>query len=241
MSNLLIEIGNTALKAAYAQGLTLGKTFRYQGERMIEFICSLVQKEEKPELTVISSVRIISAEDEQILRCSCGNMILLDPCHTDILRAYGFPEYLSYDRAASMIATRHLFKGQKCLVFDFGTTVSIDFLSADGTYEGGNISLGLRTRFKALNRYARVLPLVNTPKEIPQRVNSTVSSIEAGIISGIVFEIEGYVSQRSGSVVVFTGGDAEYFAKQTKTPTFIVCNLVLMGLASIAQDYVEEK
>lgn len=241
MSNLLIEIGNTALKAAYTQGLTLGKTFRYQGERMMEFICSLVEKEEKPELMVVSSVRNVTEEDEQIMRSCCANMILLDSNHTDVLRAYGFPEYLTYDRAASMIATRHLFKGQKCIVFDFGTTVSIDFLSENGVYEGGNISLGLRTRFKALNRYARVLPLVNTPKEIPHKINSTLSSIEAGIVSGILFEIEGYVSQRPGSVVVFTGGDAEYFAKQTKNPTFIVCNLVLMGLASIAQDYVEEK
>lgn len=241
MSNLLIEIGNTALKAAYAQGLTLGKTFRYQGERKMEFIASVVEKEEKPELMVVSCVNSVSAEEEEALRCLCGSLIVLDSAHTDILRAYGFPEYLTYDRAASMIAVRHLFKGQKCIVFDFGTTVSIDFLSLEGEYLGGNISLGCRTRFKALNRYARVLPLVNTPKEIVSRGTSTLSSIESGIISGMVFEIEGYVSQSPGSVVIFTGGDAEYFAKQTKNPTFIVCNLVLMGLASIAQDYVEEK
>ena len=41
MSNLLVEIGNTALKAAWADGLTLGKTFRYQGEKMLEFVESL--------------------------------------------------------------------------------------------------------------------------------------------------------------------------------------------------------
>ena len=40
-ANLIIDIGNTALKAAWADGLTLGKTFRYQGERMLDFILSI--------------------------------------------------------------------------------------------------------------------------------------------------------------------------------------------------------
>ena len=31
--NLLIDVGYTAIKAAWADGITLGKTFRYQGER----------------------------------------------------------------------------------------------------------------------------------------------------------------------------------------------------------------
>ena len=46
MPNLLIEIGNTALKAAWADGMTLGKMFRYQGENVIEYIVSLTEKKE---------------------------------------------------------------------------------------------------------------------------------------------------------------------------------------------------
>ena len=41
MANLVIDIGNTALKASWADGMTLGKTFRYQGEKMLDFILSL--------------------------------------------------------------------------------------------------------------------------------------------------------------------------------------------------------
>ena len=55
MPNLLIEIGNTALKAAWAEGTTLGKTFRYQGEKFVEFILSLTQRD-KPAVMVVSSV-----------------------------------------------------------------------------------------------------------------------------------------------------------------------------------------
>ena len=34
MQNLIIDIGNTAVKAAWAEGPTIGKTFRYQGVRI---------------------------------------------------------------------------------------------------------------------------------------------------------------------------------------------------------------
>ena len=54
------------------------------------------------------------------------------------------------------------------------------------------------------------------------------------MITGIMFEIEGYLGRYPENVAVFTGGDAIYFAKRMKNSIFVVCNLVLMGLALIA-------
>ena len=65
------------------------------------------------------------------------------------------------------------------------------------------------------------------------------TSIEAGVVSGILFEIEGYIGENAGGVVIFTGGDANYFAKRMKKPIFVICNLVLMGLAIIADEYAK--
>jgi len=62
--------------------------------------------------------------------------------------------------------------------------------------------------------------------------------MEAGVILGIMFEIRGYLSQFPENTVVFTGGDAIYFAKRMKNPIFVVCNLVMMGLALIADEHV---
>ena len=64
MQNLLIETGNTAIKAALSEGMTLGKTFRYQGEKKTEFIISLIEKE-KPSTVVLASVYDIPAADEK--------------------------------------------------------------------------------------------------------------------------------------------------------------------------------
>ena len=240
MQNLLIEIGNTALKAALSEGMTLGKTFRYQGEKKTEFILSLVEKE-KPSTVVVASVYDISGAEEKRLRKACPDMLLLDPSHKEVLGRYGMPEHLTFDRAAALIGTRYLFKGKACTLVDFGTTLTVDFLGEDGTWQGGNISLGCRTRFKAVNRYSKALPSVNIPDNPPSMGTSVQSSIEAGVISGIMFEIQGYVDSKPGNIVVFTGGDANYFAKRMKNSIFVVCNLVLIGLALITDDYVERK
>jgi len=237
--NLVVEIGNTALKAAWTEGATLGKTFRYQGERRIPFIASITEKE-KPVVMVVASVYEISSGDEKTLKKMCQHLLILDSAHSSLLREFDIPEHLTYDRASSLIAARHLFRGKPCTVFDFGTTLTVDFLDSEGKYLGGNISLGCRTRFKALNRYSKALPLVNTPDGIVSPGTSVQTSIEAGVISGIKFEIQGYIDQNPENIVVFTGGDAIYFVKKMKNSIFAVCNLVLMGLALITDEYVRK-
>ncbi len=231
--NLIIDIGNTVLKASWADGITLGKTFRYQGERMLDFIISLTSKE-KPEIMVLSSVRTFSRNSVDVLRKECEKLIIVDD---EILKEYDLPSYLTPDRAASVIASRYLFKGRGCTIFDFGTTLTVDFIDTEGLFEGGNISPGCRTRFKSLNRYSKHLPLLDAPEDINVKGTDIVSSIYSGVISGIMFEIEGYMSRYSENIAVFTGGDAIYFAKRMKNSIFVVCNLVLMGLALIADRY----
>lgn len=240
MPNLLIEIGNTALKAAWSEGITLGKTFRYQGEKMFDYVDSLVEKE-RPVVMVVSSSIVIRPEEEERLRSKCGNLVILDRHHTDVAGEYFLPAYLSPDRIASVIASRHLFKGKGSIVFDFGTTLTIDVIEPDGEYSGGNISPGFRTRFKSLSRYSRTLPLVDIPVTVRRTGDSLKSSIESGVVSGIMFEIRGYLSLFPEKIVVFTGGDALYFAKRMKNSIFAVCNLVLMGLALIADKYYVER
>ena len=238
MSNLLIEIGNTALKASWSDRMTLGKTFRYQGEKYMDFILSLIARE-KPAVMVVCSAFPLSEQESECLRAECDTFLILDRNNRDLLLKNGLPSYLSYDRAASIAAARYLFKGRSCTIVDFGTTLTIDFISSDGTYSGGNISLGCRTRFKALQRYSKALPLVEIPQNPDQIGQSEVSSIESGVVSGILFEIEGYLNLHPENIVVFTGGDANYFAKRLKSSIFVICNLVLMGLALMADEYAQ--
>lgn len=238
MDNLLIEIGNTALKAAWADGITLGKTFRYQGEKTMDFIKSITSRI-KPEIMVVSTVRELSAKNIEILRGECSKLIIMDSRHKELSEKLDIPQYLTPDRVAAVIASRFLFKGKKCSIFDFGTTLTVDFLDNCGKHIGGNISPGFRTRLKSIARYSRSLPSVDIPDSPLSIGNSIVSSIESGVVSGIEYEIKGYISENPENIVVFTGGDANYFAKRMKNSIFVVCNLVLMGLALVAANYEE--
>ena len=233
MANLVIDIGNTALKAAWADDMTLGRTYRYQGERILDFIISLTE-EQKPEVMVLSSIRNFSSKDISVLKERCGRLIYVDK---SISEKYNLPEYLTPDRTAALIASRYLFKNKKCSIFDFGAMLTADFLDEDGKYLGGNISLGCRTRFKSLNRYSKNIPLLSRQDEVLEKGNDICSSIYSGVILGMVFELEGYFSRNPENITVFTGGDAIYFAKRMKNSIFVVCNLVLMGLALIALEY----
>ena len=131
MSRLLVEAGNTALKAAWAEGTTLGKTFRYQGEKMMDYLLALLEKE-RPEVLTVASACGVSPEEEAVLRGRCGHLLILDRMHTDYLLRFNLPEHLSCDRAAELVAAGFLFKGKPVTVFDFGTTLTVDFLSREG-------------------------------------------------------------------------------------------------------------
>ena len=239
MSNLLIEIGNTAVKAAWSEGSVLGKTIRYQGERIMEFISSITEKQ-LPAVMAVVSVRRIEDDELPVLERSCQHLLLLDPAHPGVLADYGMPDYLTYDRACTVVAAKYLFRGKPCSIFDFGTTLTVDFTDAAGNYLGGNVSPGCLTRFKALNRYSKALPLLSIPSEVEFPGTSGKSAIESGVISGIMFEMEGYIRSFPENVVIFTGGDAIYFAKRMKNSIFAVCNLGLMGMAIITDEYVKK-
>ena len=233
MANLIIDIGNTALKACWTSGITLGKIFRYQGEGIVDFIMSLTSRE-KPEIMVLCSVRNISAQSLKKIAGRCERLVVVDE---EVSARFGLPSSLSPDRTASIIASRFLFKNRSCSIFDLGTVITVDFLDAEGNHKGGNISPGFRTRFRSVNRYTRNIPLFDIPDETLETGTDIATSVSSGIVSGIMFELEGYMSNYPENINVFTGGDAIYFAKRMKNSIFVVCNLVLMGLALIAVEY----
>ena len=94
MANLLVVAGNTALKAAWCDPLdpcVLGKTFRYQGEKMLDYLLTIVEKE-RPEVLTIASVSGVLPEEEAVLKGKCSHLLILDKAHTNLLLKYDFPE-----------------------------------------------------------------------------------------------------------------------------------------------------
>ena len=236
MTNLIIDIGNTSLKAAFAEGIELGQTHKYQGEKVLEFIKDLALVK-RPHILIVSSVRLFDEAFYKSLESICDKLLVMnEKTELPIKNRYSTPSTLGPDRLAAAVAASDLFPDRSCIIFDFGTALTIDFLSDKGEFLGGNISPGLRTRFKALNHYTQQLPLLENPCEVNPLGKSTRDAIESGVVLGLIFEVEGYIGRYPDHIYIFTGGDAIYFAEKLKSSIFVVYNLVLMGLARIA-DY----
>ena len=238
MTNLLIDIGNSNCKIAFEEKGELGEIFRSAQLDILRFILSVIGEHEL-NVIVLSNVREEDKEMERVLKGKCRKLIVLDTnTELPVKIPYDFPEEgLGADRLAGAIAAMTMFPGKDCIKFDFGTALTIDYITKDRVYLGGNISLGMQSRFRALYGFTKRLPLITPDPEWPMIGVTTSGAMTAGVVLGLKFEVEGYINEKPDSTVIFTGGDAIYFAKKLKKTIFVVPNLVLLGLAQIADYY----
>ncbi|MBE6229986.1 MAG: type III pantothenate kinase [Bacteroidales bacterium] len=241
--NFLIDLGNTNCKVAFEEEGVLDEIYRStHGEDIPSFIFSHLGDREV-DVIVFSNVREENAELNAMLEKRCRKFVLLDYLtELPVDLNYQFPaKGLGADRIAGALAVAMMFPGKECIKFDFGTALTVDFINKEGTLVGGNISLGLTSRFRALNTFTKRLPLIKPVEDFPEIGVNTDTAMTAGVVLGLIFEVKGYIEKNPESTIVFTGGDAFYFAKKMKSAIFVAPNLVLMGLAQIADYYAQKQ
>lgn len=152
----------------------------------------------------------------------------------------GYEDYerLGLDRWLAMLGGFHLANGA-CLVLDFGTAVTADFIAADGEHLGGFICPGmplmrnqLRTHTRKI-RYGDLAAERALASQAPGR--TTVEAVERGcslMLKGFVLtQLEMARAYWGQDFTVFiTGGDAELVAGAAPDAR-IVPDLVFVGLA----------
>ena len=123
--------------------------------------------------------------------------------------------------------------------------MTLDVVSAEGVFLGGCISLGVAMRFRALHDYTAALPLCGAAEATGLVGRTTGEAIRFGVMNSLRFEIEGYIArieaQFEDLCVIFTGGDAKFFAKRIKNTIFANCNLVFCGLNRILEYNASEE
>lgn len=157
------------------------------------------------------------------------------PIHTP----YNAPETQGADRLAAMVGAATCCPGHDVLVVDLGTAITFDMLSVKGEFVGGNISAGAAMRLRALNQFTRGVPLERLGGQTELIGTTLQSAVVSGAVNAIAYEAEGYIDRLSdlypGLQVIFTGGDADFFAKRIKTPIFAEPDLVAIGLNRILE------
>lgn len=235
--NLCIDVGNTQVKfGVYDLAGKLLECFKTP-DLTIASLETIVLKFGIKQ-AIVSSVR---AEHEEVLfflEQKLNNVLKLSPAiQVPIQSQYQTPKTLGNDRLAVAVAATVLYPKEHVLIVDAGTCITYDFVTKEAVYMGGSILPGINMRFKALHALTAKLPLIEQEVLDTFIGTSTKTSIQTGIMQGVLHELNGFRSQykqQFGNIrVIVTGGDASYFESQLKNEIFALPNLVLIGLNKI--------
>ncbi len=234
--NLIIDIGNSFVKVAIMDGDEILWKERYSSPQEFD---ALAIKGRWPQIAraIVASTAVDTLSVAEALR-EAGIEVLemnsLTP--VPIGNEYATPETLGVDRLAAAVAAVQVMGCRNCIIVDFGSAITIDFVK-DGIYRGGNISPGVEMRFRALHDYTKRLPKCQPTDEVLEMGSTTSQAIEQGVMQGIENEIRGYIEafcKKNAKIsIIFAGGDAIFFDKRIKNAIFAKCDLVITGLNRI--------
>ncbi len=236
---LVIDVGNSRTKMAWFQAGTIQVREQIEGFNWPEIL--QLQTNRPAQNGILSSVGQVPPDDwiEQH-----PNWLLLDEnTPLPFENTYHTPATLGRDRLAALAGAQALYPNEHCLIVDAGTCITMDLLTADGRFLGGNISPGIRMRLRSMHEGTARLPLVSTGRMEGLLGDSTIAALRHGGQLGAVLEFEGLVRRLEPIYqplrCLITGGDADKFVEITKSRIFAHPDLVLYGLHKILEYNVE--
>ena len=242
---LLIDIGNSRLKWSWQSHLQLGPidAIAYDAKTLANELLVLWLEETPPESVWVASVAKPAVKKilDQFLSSQWGvtaHYIQATPSALGVINAYAEPARLGCDRWAAMLAAYQL-ENNCVMIVDCGSAVTIDAIDSEGHHLGGTISPGISLSNTVLTHHTNLQWHAND-SVLPDKVfaTSTAEAIMTGIGHGIVGLIEHAYHQliESGHhpVIYLTGGDAVYISKALHIEHKYVEDLVLQGLALLA-------
>jgi type III pantothenate kinase len=238
LMNLVIDIGNTRLKAAAFDGRTHrhNQTFNSADDLLASDFLLQCSFDHCIIGSVVNGIENFADQVKNRMPVLLFNSTTPVP----LKNLYRSAHTLGSDRLAAAIGGNAIAPSQDILVIDAGTCIKYNFVNANNEYIGGAISPGLRMRFKALHAFTSRLPLLEADESYDKLIGAdSAESIICGVQQGAVAEIEGIADEyraRFNNIKVFlTGGDADFFAKRLKKAIFADQFLILKGLNEILE------
>jgi len=230
--NLVIDCGNTRIKAATFSGEMLADKFSFSSTDELKTFLNAKEFES----VIVSSVSLPGTEVLSWTK-SKKSFLLSYSLPLPIQILYKTPETLGVDRIAAVCGALSIFPSGNCLVIDSGTCITFDFIDRDKNYLGGAISPGIAMRFEAMHTFTKKLPLVAAKGSEKLIGDSTESCMRSGVMNGILAEVRGiigdYIAIYPDLRVVLCGGDTQFFENNLKPTIFAAPDLVLSGLNRI--------
>jgi type III pantothenate kinase len=237
--NLIFDIGNTSIKVALFEAHKKIFSIRTRQFHWDEIQKMFTPYQKNIDKAIVSTVRntpdfIIDLATLHIPYVH----VLTYKTRLPFKNEYETPETLGPDRIAAVAGAYSLYPGKKVLIIDAGSAVTYDYLLGK-TYKGGNISPGLSMRFKALHRFTGKLPLAATTDKYKSPGRNTLEAITAGVINGLIYEINEYIrtfeKKYVNFKVILTGGDSGYLKGKINHQIAYMPDIVIDGLNYILE------
>ncbi len=231
---LVIDVGNTRIKAAVFEDATLFEIFVFSKIELQKNIENILKKFEKITDLIVSSVGDVEKQSFLAYNNILNVHFLSHEDSFPFHNCYATPKTLGIDRMVLAAGATLQFPSQNRLVIDAGTCVTYDFIDEENNYLGGAIAPGLRLRYESLHNFTAKLPLLSleSPKDFIG--TSTSESIHSGVVNGFVYEIDGFIDEYkarySNFIIILTGGDTDFLAKRLKNTIFANSNFLLESL-----------
>ncbi|MHB8536132.1 MAG: type III pantothenate kinase [Sulfuricaulis sp.] len=241
--NLLVDLGNSRLKWAWQDaGLWHTDAAALPEGDIAPLLDGAWRDHAVPQKVIVCSVssaqRLRAVEQWAHARWSVTAWIVRAPAQQlGVKNRYRQPDQLGADRWAALIAARGLTSSAACVV-DCGTAVTVDALSRDGEFLGGAIFPGMRLLRAGLARGTEAIDDVEGDAA-DSLARSTADGVAAGVLFGLAGAVERLIDEYrrtlGGNMEIFlTGGDAPRLAPRLRVTVTPVPDLVLKGLARIA-------
>ncbi len=239
---ILVDAGNTTLHFAIEKGGKLIRSFRRRREGISKRGLKKLLKTYEKESILLSSV---VPEVTRLFKKMPNKVYVVGEDITVPIKCLYNKNEVGQDRLVNAFAAKILYPRAK-IIIDFGTAITIDFLSRDGSYLGGFILPGINLYLSALTRCALLPDKINLTKGGRGIPKTTQDSISAGVKEGFIFMINGFINkykpqlqrqQRRTLEVIITGGESPLIIKKVKFTHHYVPLLTLMGLALLKKRY----
>lgn len=148
------------------------------------------------------------------------------------------PREVGSDRIVDAVSAYEIYGGP-CIVADFGTATTYDLIGADGTFEAGVTSPGIKICAKALWDCTAKLPEVEIKKPESILGKDTITSMQAGIVYGYIGQTEYIIDKMKEASglenlrVIATGGMGRIIYENTDRIDIYDNELTLQGMRII--------
>lgn len=232
-----MDFGNTRQKCAVFTNNNLQQVI-VLGNDILADLHNII-KVYQPAKSILSSVINHSKDIEDLLQANTHFHKLNYTSVLPITTPVGKPETIGADRLAICSAATKIYPNQHTLAIGLGTCITYNFVNKFSEFLGGSISPGMKMRFKAMNDYTALLPVVEAQHQFPLIGYDTKTNLLSGVLYGLANEIDGvinlYKEKYENLGVVLTGGDAAFFSQHLKNKIIYEPELLFKGLLAISE------